>query len=76
MPKTAYHPNAYLTHKRNVKNGLSARTRILLALEKSPLDAKNIAHASELSYAAVMHHLRLLKTENVVEHTKGRKYVW
>lgn len=76
MSKTAYHPNAYLTHKRNVAAGLSARTRILQALESAVVDAKGLAEKTQLSYAVVMYHLHLLLKEKIVEYSQGKKYQW
>jgi DNA-binding transcriptional ArsR family regulator len=76
MSKTVYHPNAYLTHRRNVTSGLSARTRILLALGNSVIDAKSLAEKTRLSYAVVMHHLHLLLEEKVVEYSAGKRYLW
>jgi len=61
------HPKAYLINKRNVKAGLSARTKILLALEKGAKQIKEICQETGLSYATVSHHIRLLSKEQVVK---------
>jgi predicted ArsR family transcriptional regulator len=76
MPREAYHPNAYLTEVKNVKRGLQARTKILTALDRHPYDAKTIAKEAEIHYNVVIHHLRLLETEGIVERKRGRPNVW
>jgi DNA-binding transcriptional ArsR family regulator len=70
------HPNAYLRNVKNVKCGLRARTKILEIVEGQPAAAPRIARNTALSYSVVMHHLRLLKNEDIV-HCSGRKpYYW
>lgn len=76
MLKKVFHPNAYLTKIRNVTRGLRARTRILRVLEKRSADAKTIAEESGLSYRVVLHHLRLLMAEDIVDRKGGRPYSW
>ncbi len=77
MIKETYHPNAYLSEKRNVKRGLKARTSILNTLEKHPVDAKALAKEAELRYGKVIYHLNLLKAEGIVGWTGGKKpHVW
>jgi len=44
MLKEAYHPNAFLSNIKNIKLGLQARTRILNALDKRPVDAKTLSN--------------------------------
>ena len=61
---------------RNVKCGLRARSKILEIIEEKPSDAAGIVRASTLSYNAVMHHLRLLKDENIVSKHGRRPYYW
>jgi len=76
MLKEAYHPNAYLSSIRNIKLGLKARTRLLDVLERLSVDAKTIAKETGMPYRVVMHHLRLLEAEGIVER-KGRKpHTW
>ncbi|MDF2956218.1 helix-turn-helix domain-containing protein [Candidatus Alkanophaga liquidiphilum] len=75
MRRTAYHPNAYLRLVRNVKSGLSARTKILNAL-KDEMTAKEIAEASKISYSSSIHHLRLLERERIVKRKGKRPYRW
>jgi predicted transcriptional regulator len=67
------HPKAYLINKRNVKAGLSARTKILLALEKNNKQIKEICKETGLSYAAVSHHIKLLIKEQVVKKVAADK---
>jgi len=74
--KKALHPNAYLQRVRNVKTGLKARTKILNALEKKRSDASSIARELPLSYSTVMHHLRLLEIEGIVNRKGKRPYLW
>ena len=76
MLKETYHPNAYLASIKNMKLGLRARTRILNALEKLSVDAKSIAKDTGLHYGVVMHHLKLLKTEDIVNRRGSKPYVW
>jgi DNA-binding transcriptional ArsR family regulator len=72
----AIHPNAYLKHVRNVKSGLRARTKILMLLDTQYASASELASKTSLSYNVVMHHLRLLCREGIVERKGGRRYVW
>jgi len=75
--KQAFHPRAFLSRKRNVRLGLTARTRILQALEKRESDVRAIMAPSQLKYNVVSHHLRLLEAERVVVKKGGKKpYVW
>jgi len=76
MLKKVFHPNAYLTSIRNVTRGLRARTRILSVLEKKSADAKTTAKEAGLSYSVVLHHLKLLMAEDIVDRKGGRPYSW
>lgn len=76
MLKGIYHPNAYLATVRNIKRGLKARTLILNGLEKRPADAKTIAGEVSMHYEVVMHHLKLLKAEGIVDRSGKRPYSW
>lgn len=76
MPKEPYHPNAYLSNIRNIKLGLKTRTRILNLLDKRPVDAPTLVKEIGLSYAVVMHHLRLLAEEGIIKREGGRPYTW
>jgi predicted transcriptional regulator len=76
MFREAYHPNAYLSNIKNNRLGLRARTRILNLLEKVSVDAKTISKEAEMHYGVVMHHLRLLKAEALVERKPSKPYIW
>ena len=76
MFRIAHHPKAFLTLKRNVQPGLSARTQIISVLEKRVCDAKTISHETGLSYKTVLYHLHLLEAENILNHRGRRSYVW
>jgi len=76
MLKEAYHPKAFLSLKRNVRLGLTARTRIVLLLEKGALSAKAIAQKTELNYGVILHHLHLLEAENVLARKGNKPYLW
>jgi len=65
-----------LERVKNVKRGLKTRTKILNALEKRVSDATAIAKEKSLSYGVVMHHLRLLKKEGIVNRKGKRPYFW
>jgi len=76
MLREIYHPNSYLSHARNVKLGLRARTLILNFLENNGASAKNISKEIGMHYEVVLHHLRLLETEGVVGREKSRPIIW
>ena len=76
MLKETYHPNAYLESIKNMKLGLRARTRVLDVLEKLSVDAKSIAKDAGMSYGGVMHHLKLLEAEGIVNRKGSKPYVW
>jgi DNA-binding transcriptional ArsR family regulator len=65
-----------LERVKNVKSGLKARTKILTALEKRSSDAAAMAKEKSLSYGVVMHHLRLLEKEGIVNRKGKRPYFW
>ena len=76
MVKGAYHPKAYLSNIKNIKRGLQARTRILNVLDKESIDAKNISSKTGMHYGVVMHHLRLLETEGIIERKQSKPHIW
>jgi len=76
MSREAYHPNAYLSNIRNIKLGLRARTKILSVLERFSVDAKTIAKEKGMLYGVVLHHLRLLETEGIVERKGSKPHIW
>jgi DNA-binding transcriptional ArsR family regulator len=71
-----FHQNAYLKKVRNIRCGLKARTTILMLLDNQYCSACELADKTGFSYAVVMHHLRLLYREGIVEHKGSRRYVW
>jgi predicted ArsR family transcriptional regulator len=76
MIKEIWHPNAYLSRIKNVNLGLRARTRILNVLERHSVDARTIANEAEMHYGVVVHHLRLLEAEEIVERKVGKPHTW
>jgi predicted transcriptional regulator len=76
MFKETYHPNAFLSNIRNIKLGLLARTRILNILDKDSANARTIARETEMFYGAIMHHLRLLEAEGIVQRKGSKPYAW
>lgn len=73
----AYHPRAWLTHKRNVRAGLDARTRIITALEREPgLTIAQLSDRTGLSYSSVRHHLSSLEREGIVARGGKRPFKW
>ena len=76
MFKEAYHPNAFLSAKRNIHPGLVARTKIVLLLEKGGFNTKALAEQSKLSYSSVRYHLRLLEAEKIILHKGDKPYFW
>jgi predicted transcriptional regulator len=76
MFKITHHPKAFLTLKRNVRQGLLARTKIVLVLEKKASNAKNVMQETGLSYASVLYHLHLLEAENILTRKGKRPYFW
>ena len=77
MPRGNYHPNAYLERMRNVIAGLTARTKILNALDdRRVLTVKEIADLAVLSSSVSRYHLRLLEAERIVKRRGKRPYKW
>jgi DNA-binding transcriptional ArsR family regulator len=76
MSRGAYHPKAYLSNIRNIKLGLRARTRILNILDKGSFDAKTIVAETGMHYGVVVHHLKLLGAEGIVERKQSKPYIW
>ena len=70
------HPKAFLSRKRNVREGVSTRSRIIAVLERKPSCAKAIAEEAGISYSAAFHHLRLLEEERIVKREGGKPYIW
>jgi len=76
MFKEAYHPNAFLSARRNIRPGLVARTRIVLLLEKGALNTKVLVEQTRLSYSSVRYHLRLLEIEKIISRKGNKPYSW
>jgi predicted ArsR family transcriptional regulator len=74
--KESYHPKAFLSLTRNVHLGLVARTKIVLLLEKGRATTRALAEKIGLSYSAVLHHLHLLETENIIERKGTKPFLW
>jgi predicted transcriptional regulator len=74
--KASFHPKAFLSQKRNVKLGLTARTRLILALEKAGSNARSVASTTGLNYKIVLHHLRLLEAEKVLIRKGKKPFLW
>jgi hypothetical protein len=74
--KEICHPNAYLSAIRNNKRGLRARTKILGILDAHSGNAKAISAEAGLPYRVVLHHLMLLRAEDIAERGKERPCVW
>ncbi|MHA1596245.1 MAG: helix-turn-helix domain-containing protein [Candidatus Asgardarchaeia archaeon] len=69
---------AFLRNLRNVERGITSRSHILLKIMRmGPLNAKEIADATGLSYNSILHHLRLMEKERVVRKIrKGKCFLW
>jgi predicted transcriptional regulator len=74
--KASFHPKAFLSTKRNVRLGLTARTRVIQALERAASNVKSISEVTRLSYNIVLHHLRLLEAEKVVTRKGNKPFLW
>ncbi|MCK5628832.1 hypothetical protein KAI12_05130 [Candidatus Bathyarchaeota archaeon] len=74
--KEGVHPNSYLLRVKNVRKGLSARTKILDFLDKRVGNAATIGTNTALSYRSVIHHLRLLEAEETVMRKGKKPYLW
>ena len=74
MFRQPYHPNALLSLKRNIQPGLSARTKILSALEKNTSTTRKLCQETKLNYSSVLYHLHLLEAENILSHRGKRFY--
>jgi len=59
-----------------VKAGIRARSLILQALEGNSLAASKIAKEASLTYSVVMHHLRLLQNEGIVDRKGQHPSYW
>lgn len=77
MAKLASHPNAYLSETKNIRQGLASRTKILRVLERKSATAPALVKEAGLNYSVILHHLRLLESEKIVDRKTGKKpHVW
>jgi DNA-binding HxlR family transcriptional regulator len=77
MVRDTFHPNSYLSEIKNIRRGLKARTLVLNVLERHSVDARSLAGEAEIGYGVVIHHLRLLEAEGIVDRKGGKKpHVW
>ena len=76
MLKLTHHPKAYLTLKRNIQPGLSARTQIILVLETRKSTIKKLSRETGLKYATILYHLHLLEAENILKRKGIRPSIW
>jgi DNA-binding transcriptional ArsR family regulator len=74
--KEPYHPNAYLQNVNNLGSGLLARTKILNQLNNKLVTAGVLARLTGMSYSALIHHLRLLEKEEIIDRRGKRPYMW
>lgn len=76
MFKGSYHPKAFLLHKRNIRSGLTIRSKIVLSLEEKPSRAKELAEKIGVRYSSVLYHLHLLETERIAVRQGEIPYLW
>jgi len=76
MVKEPFHPNAYLSEIKNIKLGLRTRTRVISILEKHSVDARTVGVEASIHYGVVMHHLRLLEAEGIVQRKSSKPICW
>ena len=76
MFKESYHPKAFLTNTKNVKQGLVTRTKIATVLDELPCTAKMISEKTSTSYSSILHHLHLMENEHIVKRNNNKPYVW
>ena len=71
------YPRAYLRRIKNVKRGVSTRSRIIDALKQKPLTVSELAELMELSPSTIRRHLRNMSREGIVLKFKSeRKRLW
>jgi len=77
MDRIVFHPNAYLTETKNIRQGLTSRTKILRVLERNSVTAGTLVKETGLNYSVILHHLRLLESERIVTRRADKKpYSW
>lgn len=70
------HPKAYLSMIRNVKRGLTVRSKLISVLETGPKRLNEICEATKLSYSTVFHHMALMEKQRVVSKGGKKPYEW
>ena len=71
------YPRAYLRRIKNVKQGVSTRSRIIDALKRRPLTIDELAELIELSPSTIRRHLRNMLREGIVlKFRSERKRFW
>jgi predicted transcriptional regulator len=76
MFKGSYHPKAFLSNTKNVKQGLATRTKIASMLDKGACTARTISGNAGTSYSSTMHHLHLMENDEIVKRSDKKPYVW
>jgi len=76
MFRGSYHAKAFLTHKRNVGRGLTARTKIISSLEEDSTTASILSEKTGSSYSSVLYHLHSMEDEHVVAREGRKPYTW
>lgn len=67
------YPRAYLRRIKNVKRGISTRSRIIDALKQKPLTVNELAELMELSPSTIRRHLRNMLREGIVLSFRAEK---
>lgn len=67
------YPRAYLRRIKNVKRGVSTRSRIIDALKQKPLTINELAELMEMSPSTIRRHLRNMLREGIVLKFKSEK---
>ena len=71
------YPRAYLRRIRNVRRGVSTRSKIIDALKQRPLTVNELAELIQLSPSTIRRHLRNMSRERIVLKFKSEgKMLW
>jgi predicted transcriptional regulator len=76
MFKDSYHPKAFLSNTKNVKQGLITRTKIASILDKGSSTVKTIKEKTSINYSSILHHLHLMENEYIVKKNNKRPFIW
>ncbi|MFH1328967.1 MAG: winged helix-turn-helix domain-containing protein [Candidatus Bathyarchaeota archaeon] len=78
MAKRSQNPNAYILGIKNTKKGVHSRESILMALDEEVLSTKDVMGKTNLSYSALLYHLRLLEKHTLVRRRprSKRQIIW